>query len=314
MTSAGTGTVDLAGTATEYLRLRRALGYKLARQGELLGDFIRYLRAAGADHVTIEHALGWATLPTGADPVWWSARLGVVRGFARYLRALDPATEVPPAGLLPDRNHRVTPYIYTDDDLARLLDAAGRLRPASRAATYQTLIGLLAVTGMRVGEAIGLDRGDLDSEQGLLTIRHGKFGKARQLPLHESTVEALRGYAALVRGQCRTSRAPSLFVSTAGTRLIGNNASAVFSRLVDDARLDWAGRRRPRLHDLRHRFAVATVLGWYRAGVDIEPRLPLLSTWLGHVGPASTYWYLSGVPELLALAVQRVEHATDGQP
>ena len=201
VTSAGTGTVDLAGTATEYLRLRRALGYKLVRQGELLVDFIGYLQVAGAGHVTIEHALGWATLPTGADPVWWSARMGVVRGFARYLHALDPATEVPPVGLLPDRDHRVTPYIYTDDDLARLLNAAGQLRPAVRAATYQTLIGLLAVTGMRVGEAIGLDRGDLDSEQGLLTIRHGKFGKSRQLPLHPSTVEALLGYLALVRGQ-----------------------------------------------------------------------------------------------------------------
>jgi integrase len=163
---------------------------------------------------------------------------------------------------------------------------------------------------MRVGEAIGLDRGDLDSEQGLLTIRHGKFGKSRQLPLHASTVEALLGYLTLVRGRCsRTPQGSSMLVSTTGTRLIGNNASAVFSRLVDDARLDWAGRRRPRLHDLRHRFAVLTVLGWYRAGLDVEPRLPLLSTWLGHVGPASTYWYLSAVPELLALAVQRVDNA-----
>ena len=151
VTSAGTGTVDLAGTAAEYLRLRRALGYKLVRQGELLVDFIGYVQVAGADHVTIEDALAWATLPTGADPVWWSARLGVVRGFARYLHALDPATEVPPVGLLPDRDHRVTPYIYTDDDLDRLLNAAGQLRPAVRAATYQTLIGLLAVTGMFSG-------------------------------------------------------------------------------------------------------------------------------------------------------------------
>jgi integrase/recombinase XerD len=310
VTGVGTGTLDLAGTAAQYLGLRRALGYKLARQGELLLDFVGYLQAVGAGRVTIEHALAWATLPTRADPVWWSARLGVVRGFARYLHALDPATEVPPVGLLPDRDHRVTPYIYTDDDLARLLTAAGQLRPALRAATYQTLIGLLAVTGMRVGEAIGLDRGDLDPAQRLLTIRHGKFGKSRQLPLHESTVEALLGYAALVHAQRRpTPRGSSLLVSTTGTRLIGNNASAVFSRLVREARLDWSGRRRPRLHDLRHRFAVLTVLGWYRTGVDVEPRLPLLSTWLGHIGPASTYWYLSAVPELLALAAQRVENA-----
>jgi integrase/recombinase XerD len=306
--------IDLPTAAAEYLRTRRALGYKLAQQGQLLVDFVVYLQAVGANRITLEHAVAWAQRPTGADPVWWSARLGVVRGFARYLQALDPNTEVPPGGLLPDRNHRATPYIYSKSEIVRLVEAAGRLRSPLRAATYATLIGLLAVTGMRVGEAIGLDRGDLDWEQGLLIIRHGKFDKARQLPLHPTTIQSLLRYARRRDESCVTPKAPSFFVSSAGTRLILDNAGTVFARLVRDACLDWSGRRRPpRLHDLRHTFAVRTLLGWYRAGVDVEPRLPLLSTYLGHTGPGSTYWYLSAAPELLALAAERLEHAWKAQ-
>ncbi len=307
--------IDLPTAADEYLRTRRALGYKLAQQGQLLVDFVAYLQALGANRIMLEHALAWAQRPTGADPVWWNARLGVVRGFARYLQALDPDTEVPPAGLLPERNHRATPYIYSESEIVRLVEAAGRLRSPLRAATYPTLIGLLAVTGMRVGEAIGLDRGDLDWEQGLLTIRHGKFDKARQLPLHPTTIRSLLRYARRRDENSVTTNASSFFVSSAGTRLILDNASAVFARLVRDAGLDWSGRRRPpRLHDLRHTFAVRTLVGWYRAGVDVEPRLPLLSTYLGHTGPGSTYWYLSAAPELLAVAAERLEHAWEARP
>lgn len=307
--------LDLSRVAADYLRTRRSLGYKLAQQGQLLTDFVAYLRAADADHLTIEHALAWAKRPRDADPVWWSARLAVVRGFARHLQALDPETEVPPTGLLPDRNHRAVPYIYRDEEIVDLLEAAGRLRPALRADTYRTLIGLLTVTGMRVGEAIGLDRRDLDPEQGLLTIRLGKFGKSRQLPLQVSTVEALRGYSRRRDERLSDPKGPSFFISTAGTRLIGDNTCAVFGRLVRDARLDWSGRRRPpRLHDLRHSFAVGTLLGWYRDSLDVGPRLPLLSTYLGHNGPQATYWYLSAVPELLTLMADRLEDRRDGRP
>lgn len=306
---------DLSTAAANYLRTRRALGYKLTQQGQQLIDFVSYLQAAGEDRITVERAVAWAEQPTGASPAWWAARLGVVRGFALYMQALDPATDVPPAGLVPACTHRTIPYIYTDDDIHRLLEAAGRLRPPVRADTYRTLIALLAVTGLRVGEAIGLDRVDLDWEQGLLTVRLSKFNKSRQLPLHPSTIEALRGYAHR-RGERRpTPTTRSFFVSTVGTRLIRDNTGTVFARLVRNAGLTWSGRRRPpRLHDLRHSFAVRILLGWYRTGVEVEPRLPLLSTWLGHTGPASTYWYLTAVPELLSLAADRLEEHPVGRP
>ena len=167
---------DLRAAAAEYLQTRRALGYQLTQQGQLLRDFIEHLQAAGAEHVSVAHAVAWARSPAGADPVWWNAKLCVVRGFAHWLRCVDPATEVPPAGLFPARYHRPTPYIYRQGDIDALLIAAGRLNPPFRAATYQTLIALLVVTGMRVGEAVGLDRGDVDADQGLLTIRRGKYG------------------------------------------------------------------------------------------------------------------------------------------
>ncbi len=241
-------------------------------------------------------------------PLWWTAKLRVARGFARYLVALDPATEVPPVGLIREPSHRIVPYIYSDEDIDRLMAAAGRLPTEHRADTYRTVIGLLSVTGMRVGEAVRLDRNDVDLDQGLLTIRNSKFGKSRQLPLHPTTVGALAAYARR-RDQRRLSpKSPSFFTSTTGTRLLRDNVSTVGSCLVRDAGLIDSGRgRRPRLHDLRHAFAVRCVISWYRDGLDVERRLPLLSTFLGHVMPATTYWYLTGVPELLELVVDRVE-------
>lgn len=234
-----------AAIAEDYLATRRAFGYKLLQQGRMLHQFVGYLEATGAEHVTVAHALAWAAQPADAKPAWWAGKLGVARGFARYLQAFDPCTEVPPSGLLPDPSHRAVPYIYSEEDIARLLQAAGRLMPPSRADTYQTLISLVRVTGMRAGEAVMLDRSDLDWEEGLLTIRNGKFGKSRQLPLHESTVAALRAYAARRDQRYPRPKAPSFFVSTVGTRLLRDNLSTVFPRLVRDARLDWSGRRRP---------------------------------------------------------------------
>lgn len=300
---------DFSSAASDYLATRRALGYKLHEQGRMLAQFVAYLEAVGAEHLTLSHALDWAKQPADAAPVWWAAKLCVVRGFARYLKALDPSTEVPPVRLLPKQNHRIAPHIYSDEEIARLVAAAGRLRPErGRADTYQTLICLLAVTGMRIGEAVALDQGDIDWTQGLLTIRESKFGKSRQLPLHQSTLQALRGYARRRDERVRKPKAPSFFISTVETRLIRANATAVFRGLVRDAGLDWSCRRRaPRPHDLRHRFAVRTVIGWYREGLDVQRQLPLLSTYMGHTGPASTYWYLSAVPELLELAAQRLD-------
>lgn len=297
-----------AAAAADYLAARRAMGYKLAYQGQMLRQFAAYLDSAGAEHLTLAHALSWAKQPVGAAPVWWAVRLGTARGFARYLSALDPATEIPPAGLLPEPSHRIVPYIYSGQDIAALRQAAGRLSPEHRADTYQTIIGLLAVTGMRVGESVRLDRDDVDLGEGLLTIRNSKFGKSRQLPLHPTSVEALAGYARRRDGRRARPKSAAFFTSATGTRVLRDNVCTVFPRLVRETGLTSPNRTRPpRLHDLRHSFAVRSVIGWYRDGLDVERRLPLLSTWLGHAAPKHTYWYLSAVPELLELIADRID-------
>jgi integrase/recombinase XerD len=239
--------------------------------------------------------------------VWWAVRLSTVRSFARFLTALDPATEVPPAGLLPKVSYRAVPYIYSDEDIVRLRDAAGRLQPEHRADTYQSLLALIVVTGMRVGEAVSLDHDDVDLDQCLLTIRNTKFGKSRQLPLHPSTADALTNYARRRDERRPRKKALSFFTSVTGTRLLRDNVSTVFPRLVREAGIQPPGRRSPRLHDVRHTFAAKTLMGWYRDGLDVEPRLPLLSTRLGHTTPRDTYWYLSAVPELLELIADRLD-------
>jgi integrase/recombinase XerD len=245
--------------------------------------------------------------------VWWARRLAMVRGFARHLKAIDPATEVPPLGVLPHRCRRAAPYLYSDADVAALMAAARALRSPLRAATYETVVGLLAVTGMRSGEVLRLDRDHLDWDEGVLTVWNSKFQKSRALPLHPTTMEALGRYARL-RGQlCPRPKAPSFFITTTGTRL-GRSFNDVFAGLVRSAGLDPGSGRRPRPHDLRHRFAVRTLIGWYRAGVNVDAHMPLLSTYLGHSNPENTFWYLSAVPELLLLASQRLERAEGGRP
>jgi integrase/recombinase XerD len=293
----------------DYLALRRSLGYKLARVGQMLPGFVSYLEAAGAATITTGHALAWATAPGGADPTWWRKRLAAVRGFARYLAPLVPGTEVPPRGLLPGPlSRRAVPYLYSGAEITALMTAAADIRPPLRAATYQTLIGLLAITGIRAGEAIGLDRGDLDAGQGLLTIRNGKFGKSRQIPLHTSVLQALAGYAQLRDRRIPRPASPALFISLAGKRLIYNNVHFTFHQLTHAAGLHpRSAACRPRIHDLRHTFAVTTLTRWYADGGDVAARLPLLSAWLGHADPAGTYWYLTGTPELLALAAARLD-------
>jgi len=298
----------------DYLRLRRSLGYKLERAAKLLAQFTAYLDAIGADTVTIEAALAWATQPVGASPSWWAGRLTVVRGFAAYLHALDPAHEPVPTDLLPDRGHRTTPYLYADIDIVALMAATATLRTPHRAATYETLVGLLAVTGLRVGEAIRLDRADIDASEGLLVVRTSKFGKSREVPLHPTTVAALRRYLRR-RDRPRRVGTAALLVSGAGTRLLYCNVDWTFLRLVRCAGLvPRSASCRPRLHDLRHTFAVRTVLDAYRADADVGARLPLLSTWLGHVDPGATYWYLSAAPELLDLAGERLERYLRDRP
>ena len=290
----------------DYLAVRRALGYKLEDHGWLLDDFASFMEAAGAVTVTTGLALAWATLPEGTLPSWHAARLRVVRGFARHLQALDPATEVPPVGLLACRNRRAVPYLYCEAEVSALMAATASLHPALHAATHKTLIGLLSATGMRLGEAIRLDRADLDAAEGIVTIRDSKFAKSRQIPLHPSTLDALAEYGQLRDQRFPDPRTPSLLVSTAGTRLISQNIHYVFARLVRQAGLQPRSQAcRPCLHGFRHSLAVNTLLAWYRDGVDVQARLPVLSTLLGHSKPANTYWYCSAVPELLILAAER---------
>jgi integrase len=287
--------------------VRRALGSKLESHGRLLADFVAYLEAAGAATVTTELALAWAKLPgEDAHPSYLGRRLCTVRGFARHLQAFDPATEVPPTQLLPLRACRAVPYLYSDRDIAALVGAARALGPQLRALTYETLIGLLFATGMRIGEAIRLNRSDIDLDEGLVTVWHSKFDKSRELPLHPSTVAALRAYASERDRLCPGPKEPSFLVSQAGTRLVYVTVQHTFARLIRQAGIQARSQRcRPRLHDLRHSFACRVLLGWYRDGVDIDAHLPVLSTYLGHRDPSGTYWYLSAVPELLSLAAER---------
>jgi len=303
---------DFSAAVVDYLSTRRAMGYKLVQDGRLLHRFAAHLDAVGAEHLTSADAVAWATGHGTANTAWRAGRLTIIRSFARYLIALDPATEIPPVGLLPEAKHRIVPHIYTDDEIARVIVEAGRLVHPHRADTYQTLIGLLAVTGMRVGETVRLDRADVDLDDGLVTIRDTKFGKSRQVPVHATTIDALRGYAGRRDHRRRAAKSPSFFTSSIGTRLLRDNVSTVFPTLVRAARITTPPGRRPaRAHDLRHTFAVRCLIGWHRQGLDVHQRLPLLSTYLGHVDPAATYWYLSAVPELVELIAERLDAMQD---
>jgi integrase len=242
-----------------------------------------------------------------------SRRLRAVRTFARYLHALDPACEVPPLELLPASKYRPAPYIYGDEEVTALMTAAGALRPRLRAATFRTLIGLLACTGLRIGEAIRLDREDFDPANRLLTIRDSKFGKSREVLLAPSTVAALDEYGEVRDRLCPRPPQRSFFITTRGTRPCHPTIHQPFRALLDQAGVSHPSPpRHVRIHDLRHSFAVKTLLDWYRDGGDVAARMPLLSTYLGHVDPAATFWYLSAAPELLALAAERLEQ-TEGR-
>jgi integrase/recombinase XerD len=230
-----------------------------------------------------------------------------VRTFAKHLRNLDARTEVPPKDLLAHRARRVDPHVYSHDEIVTLMDAARRIHSPFKAATFETLIGLLAATGMRVGEAINLDSTEVDLDDAVVIVTNTKFGKSRAVPLHDSTVTALDAYARQRRVRWPSPHVGSFFVSTVGTRLIHTGVNAAFRKLIADTGIGHDGERRPRPHDLRHSFAVRVLLGWYRDGDEVEARLPSLSTYLGHTKPTSTYWYLSAVPELMAIAAQRLE-------
>ena len=294
----------------DYLRLRRGLGFKLRDESRVLQDFAAFLQRQGTTHITTRLAIRWATRPRNVHPSHWARRLTMVRLFAIHWRAHDPRTEVPPAGAIPGRCARARPYLYSKDEIRRLINAARGLRTKSglRPKTYVTVFGLLTVTGMRVSEIIALDRDDMDLDRGVLTIRHTKFGKSRFVPVHPSTRRALRRYADQRDQVYPRPSTPSFFLGERGTRLTWWIVRWTFVQLSKQIGLRRpADSHGPRLHDFRHRFAVETLLGWYRAGVDVEQRIPHLATYLGHTHVSDTYWYLSAVPELMQLVVARLE-------
>lgn len=294
----------------DYLELRRSMGYRLRRAEKLLRQFIDYCAGVDVEIVTIEVALQWATLPDRASSSWVAHRLGVVRSFSRYLAVIDPAHQVVPANAFPHRPARAVPFLYSETEVLAMMTASRSLPSPVRQATFETIIGLLWATGMRIGEAINLDQVDVDLAHGVLTVRDTKFGKTRELPAHETTTDALATYDERRARWFPHNASGPFFVSAAGTRVLYCNFHLGFKQLVERAGLQPRSRScRPRPHDLRHAFAVRTLIGWYRDGVDVEASLPKLSTYLGHVLPAHTYWYLSAAPELLALAAGRLDTA-----
>jgi integrase/recombinase XerD len=305
---------DLPTALQDYLTVRRALGHKLKGAERLLGQFLDYYDQSGATRLTTELAVAWATLPNNTSPVWLAQRLGVVRGFASWLQTLEQATEVPPKDILPARTRRAVPYLYTDAEIGRVITAARALRAEKCQETYTALVGLLAVTGARVGEMIGLDRDDVELDSGVVRVRQSKFGKSRELVLHPSSIAALRHYATARDRLCPAPKTEAFFISLRGTRLIYETVWSTFSGLTRAAGLRPRSERcRPTIHGLRHSFAVRTVLDWHAQGADVQALLPLLSTWMGHTDPASTYWYLTAAPELLALVARRLEETFENE-
>lgn len=299
--------IVLADAADEYLRLRRLLGHNLDEAHRLLPRFVAYLDSIGASTVTINAAITWAT--DGVDPSTTNParRIGIARGFARHMAGIDERTEIPPVGLIPMRQRWRPPFLFTTADIDTVLDAARSMRWRLPAATHETLLGLLAVTGMRVGEALRLEPGDIDWDQAVITIRQSKFGKSRLVPVLPDALAALDRYLNIRDRLLRVERSTTrVFVSIRGTELIYPVAREVFRHLCDNNGIGVDAAHPPRIHDLRHTFAVTTLIGWYRNGDNIEARLPALSTYLGHRDPRSTYWYLSAAPELLAHAAHKL--------
>ena len=293
----------------EYIEMRRGLGFKLLEAKVSLINFASFLKQRGAAHITISLSMEWAQQDKTARPAEWARRLSFIRGFARHWSAHDPQTEVPPSGLLPHRPGRARPYLYSDDEVRKLLQAALQLPSVRglRGPTYNCLLGLLAVTGLRISETRNLRTDDVDLNEGILTIRGTKFGKSRLVPIHPSTCTVLLDYAAQ-RDRFLARRPDMFFVSGRGTRLDGGEVRRTFYYLSRQIGLRGASDSHgPRLHDFRHRFAIETLVQWYRSGQDVERRLPILSTYLGHVHVADTYWYLTACPELMGLAVKRFE-------
>jgi integrase/recombinase XerD len=295
----------------DYLRLRRMLGHDLADAHRLLPRFVANLDDRGIEFVTIEAALAWSLEAAPAGSVVPGHKWTHVRGFARYLSGIDPRTEIPAAGIVRIPRRWRPPFIYSDNDVLALMEQARSIPQPLRAATYETLIGLLAATGLRIGEALRLNRGDLDWAEGVLRIRRSKFQKSRLVPLTASTLAALELYDHTRRRLCPEPRTEAFFVSLRGTRVIYEVVWPTHRRLCEQAGVGARSPFAPRVHDHRHSFAVKTLLRWYQDGVDVQARLPWLSTYLGHREPRHTYHYVSAAPDLLAHAARLLDERVE---
>lgn len=266
-----------------YLTQRQNLGFKFQKQSVRLFQFVEFMEKRKASNITIPLAMEWATRSPGHLPMW-SINMTDVRGFSKYLNAIDSRHEVPPVGLIPPSGH-CKPYLYKKKDITRLLAEAKALPPVKglRRWTYQCLIGLLSVTGMRISEAVALTRTDVDLKNGILTIKNSKSGQSRLIPLHRSTTKILEQYSLKRDKHMTTSRSEYFFVAEKGGKLWPANIYPIFNQLCEKIGLEGTtASSRPRLIDFRHSFAVATILRWYRNGQNVENRLPALSTFMGH--------------------------------
>ena len=297
----------------KYVAIRRALGSKLGEPAVTLGHFLEFLERKEAQFITTDLALRWAQEHEGVQRATWARRLSMVRQFATWLSALDPRTEVPPQRILEARRQRNKPHIFTDNEIGRLMAEAARLHSPKglRALTHVTLIGLLAATGLRPGEAFALDTLDVDLQNAVLTIRQSKFGKSRFVPVEDSTRAALTHYADQRDVLCPLRHTDAFLVSEGGTRLQSSTVRRTFASMSCTIGLRAAtGAHRigrgPRLQDFRHTFVTRRLIEWYRAGLDVERELPKLTTYLGHVQVGHTYWYIEAVPELLQLATEHL--------
>ncbi len=303
----------LSNALREYVAVRRALGTQLQGASMTLGHFVEFLEREGAEFITTELALRWAREPERVQRATWARRLSMVRQFAVWLSGFDPRTEIPPRGLIEARHRRPKPHIYTPQEIEQLIAEASRLPSPTgfRALTYGTLIGLLAATGLRPGEALALDVHDVDLTNGILAIRQTKFGKSRFVPVEDSTRAALAHYAQRRDELCPPRGTGAFLVSERGTRLERCTARRTFARLSCTIGLRTAAEGRrigrgPRLMDFRHTFATWRLVEWYRAGLNVEREMPKLSTYLGHVNVGDTYWYIEAIPELLQLATEHL--------
>lgn len=302
-----------------YLTIRRSLGYRLRANERILRKLVAFAEQQGAKHISTNLFLRWQKDPGSANRHTRAQSLAMVRLFAQWLHGIDPRHEVPPQGLIPRQTRRPKPYIYSEDEIRRIVEAAAKLPSFNgiRGLTYPTLFGLIAVTGIRISEALSLDASDVDLETGVIMIQRGKYGRSRVLPLSDDAAARLTGYAK-ERDRHFRYRPQPFFVSDSGGRIADSTARCTFAAVCQNIGLRGAQRsgrsgRGPRIHDLRHTFAVRTIISWYRTGKNPAQEMIKLTAYLGHTDPADTYWYIEAVPELLELASRRAADSLAGE-